>query len=97
MLQSLPESTHKLEAALKCPETLRLCEAELAFAEKNQIRCLSIHDEEYPSRLRDCDDAPLVLFYKGNADLNRLHVISMVGTRHATDYGKISAPVLSVN
>lgn len=88
VLQSLPESTHKLEAALKCPETLRLCEAELAFAEKNQIRCLSIHDEEYPSRLRDCDDAPLVLFYKGNADLNRLHVISMVGTRHATDYGK---------
>lgn len=34
VLQSLPESTHKLEAALKCPETLRLCEAELAFAER---------------------------------------------------------------
>lgn len=88
VLKSLPESTHKLEEALKSPETLRLCEAELAFAEKNKIRCLSIHDEDYPSRLRDCEDAPLVLFYKGNADLNRLHVVSMVGTRHATDYGK---------
>ena len=35
-----------------------------------------------------CDDAPLALFYRGNADLNALHVINMVGTRHATPYGQ---------
>ena len=40
------------------------------------------------SRLRECDDAPLLLYYKGNADLNRTHVINMVGTRHCTEYGK---------
>jgi DNA processing protein len=38
--------------------------------------------------LRECDDAPLALFYRGNADLNALHVINMVGTRHATPYGQ---------
>ncbi|KAB4011234.1 DNA-processing protein DprA, partial [Bacteroides uniformis] len=45
-------------------------------------------DEAYPSRLRECEDAPIVLFFKGNTDFNRLHVIDMVGTRRATDYGK---------
>ena len=83
-----PGISPKLKEALNCPDVLRLCEAELHFAEKNHIRCLTLHDEDYPSRLRECDDAPLVLFYRGNADLNRLHIINMVGTRHATEYGK---------
>ena len=83
-----PGISIRLKEALNCPDILRLCEAELKFTEKNQIRCLTLQDENYPSRLRECDDAPLVLFYRGNADLNRLHVINMVGTRHATEYGK---------
>ena len=55
---------------------------------KNHIRCLTLNDEGYPSRLRECDDAPLALFYRGNADLNTLHIINIVGTRHATPYGQ---------
>ena len=78
----------KIIANLDCPDILRRCEAELEFAEKNNIACLIDTDEAFPSRLRECEDAPLVLFYKGNADLNRLHVVSIVGTRHATDYGR---------
>ena len=84
----VPGISPKLKEALDCPDILRLCEAELKFAEKNQIRCLTLHDEDYPSRMRECDDAPIVLFYRGSTNLNRLHVINMVGTRHATDYGK---------
>ncbi len=83
-----PGSSERLKKALNCPDVLRLCEAELKFAEKNGIRCLTLQDEDYPSRLRECDDAPIVLFYRGNADLNQLHIINMVGTRHATEYGK---------
>ena len=60
----------------------------LTFCEKNHIRCLTLNDEGYPSRLRECDDAPLALFYRGNADLNTLHIINIVGTRHATPYGQ---------
>ena len=69
-------------------DVLRLCEAEIRFAEKNGIRCLTLNDEDYPSRLRECDDAPLLLFYRGTANLNSLHIINLVGTRHATEYGK---------
>ncbi len=74
--------------ALDCPEAFRRAEKELEWAEKNRVRCLTLGDEHYPSRLRECEDAPTVLFFKGNADLNRLRVVSMVGTRHATEYGK---------
>ena len=86
----IPGITPRTLEALKehADNAIRLAEAELEFAEKNQITCLTQQDEAYPSRLRECDDAPLALFYRGTADLNRLHVINMVGTRHATDYGK---------
>lgn len=84
----VPDLSPKIISALDCPETIRICEAELNFAEKNHIRCLTMKDEEYPSRLRECDDAPILLFYRGTADLNRIHVINIVGTRNATDYGK---------
>ncbi len=85
----LPGISPKLVNVLSNPkEVLRLCEAELAFAEKNHIACLCADDAAYPSRLRECNDAPLILFYRGTADLNAGHIISVVGTRNATDYGK---------
>ena len=74
--------------ALEDPALFRRAEKELEFAEKNRIACLTLKDEAYPSRLRTCPDAPAVLFYRGTADLNNLHIISIVGTRHATEYGK---------
>ena len=83
-----PGVSEKVIAALDNPEAFRRAEQELLFCEKNHIRCLTLNDQDYPGRLRECDDAPLVLFYRGNADLNALHVINMVGTRHATPYGQ---------
>ncbi len=85
--QQIPGFPKKLVHALDCPEAFRRAERELAFCEKNHIRCLTLHDEDYPSRLRECIDAPAALFYRGNADLNALHVIDVVGTRRATPYG----------
>ena len=90
--KELPElvtgATNRLVKLLDCPEAFRRAEEELQYAEKNQIQCIPYSDASYPSRLRECEDAPLALFYRGNAPLNALRVISMVGTRHATDYGK---------
>lgn len=74
--------------ALDAPAAFQRAERELEFVEKNRLTCLTLKDEGYPSRLRECDDAPAVLFFKGNADLNSLRVINMVGTRRATEYGK---------
>lgn len=70
------------------PAAWQRAEAELEFAEKNGLQCLTLKDEAYPSRLRECEDAPIALFFKGTCDFNRLHVVSMVGTRNATEYGK---------
>lgn len=83
----LPDVNERIIVALDCPQALARAEQELEFIQKNRIRCLTFTDEDYPSRLRDCEDAPIALFYKGNADLNSLRIINMVGTRHATDYG----------
>ena len=63
-------------------------EQELEFCRKGKIRCLGINDDAYPQRLRDCNDAPILLYYRGSADLNAKHVVSMVGTRQITAYGK---------
>ena len=84
----LPGVNPSIVTALDCPAAFIRAEREMGFVEKNRLTCLTLQDEAYPSRLRECEDAPVVLFFKGNVDLNRLHVINMVGTRRATEYGK---------
>ncbi|GCB33367.1 DNA-processing protein DprA [Bacteroides faecalis] len=83
----LPDVNERIIKALDCPQVIVRAEQELEFVQKSRIRCLTFTDEDYPSRLRECEDAPIVLFFKGNADLNSLHIINMVGTRNATEYG----------
>lgn len=63
-------------------------EQEIAFAKKHQIHILCMADAAYPQRLKECYDAPAVLYYRGNADLNARRMVSVVGTRHATGYGR---------
>jgi DNA processing protein len=79
----------KAEAIIQSKaEALRNAEQELAFVEKKKLRLFSITDEDYPVRLRECPDAPIVFYCKGSADLNVPYVLSIVGTRNATDYGE---------
>jgi DNA processing protein len=63
-------------------------EEELAFIEKNNIAPLFYLDKEYPIRLKQCHDSPLMLYYKGTSNLNAAKVVAMVGTRKATEYGR---------
>jgi DNA processing protein len=63
-------------------------ESELKFVEKNGIELLFFSDKNYPFRLKQCDDAPVLLYYKGNANLNCEKIVSIVGTRNNTEYGK---------
>jgi DNA processing protein len=63
-------------------------EKELNFLEKNSIQLLFLTDENYPKRLLNCYDSPILLFYRGNANLNASRVISIVGTRNPSDYGR---------
>lgn len=88
LLQRVPGLNPRTVELLDCPFAFERAERECEFIDKNHIACLTLNDEAYPSRLRECADAPVALFFKGNADLNPPRVINMVGTRNATDYGK---------
>lgn len=83
----LPGVSRRIVEALDAPRAIERAREELTFVQKKQIRCLTLADEAYPSRLRECEDAPVVLFFRGNADLNALRIVSVVGTRRTTDYG----------
>ncbi len=69
-------------------EIFEKAEKEIAFAQKYSVEVIYLHDETYPYRLRNCPDAPLVLYKKGNASLNPLKSVGVVGTRKATSYGR---------
>ncbi|MBC7426808.1 MAG: DNA-protecting protein DprA [Bacteroidia bacterium] len=66
----------------------QLVEDEISFIEKHKIRPLFYLDSDYPFRLKNYDDSPVMLYYKGDADLNNTRIISVVGTRRPTPYGK---------
>jgi DNA processing protein len=69
-------------------DDFHLAEHEIKFIEKYKIKTLFLTDADYPKRLLNCYDSPTLLFYKGTADLNASKIISIVGTRSNTDYGK---------
>ncbi len=68
-------------------EALQQAHTETSFVRDNSISCLYFRDDTYPQRLLQCEDAPLMLYGLGDCDLNNSHIISIVGTRHATAYG----------
>jgi DNA processing protein len=85
----LPEATPRLQELLSnWDDALSRAEAELSFIEKNRIKPLLMGQPDYPQRLMDCPDAPILLFYMGTANLNQQRVINIIGTRHATVYGQ---------
>lgn len=69
-------------------KALMQAQQEEEFCRMHSIQILPITAEGYPRRLHDCPDAPVVLFYRGTADLNAAHIIAIVGTRQITEYGK---------
>lgn len=62
-------------------------ESEILFLEKEDINVFSFQCNEYPERLKNCYDAPLLLFQSGNVNWNNSKIISIVGTRQITTYG----------
>lgn len=74
--------------SLKSFTDFKACEDEISFIEKYKISPLFITDENYPRRLLNCYDSPALLYYRGNADLNTSKIISIVGTRNYSEYGK---------
>lgn len=66
---------------------LEKAKKELDFINTHSITVTAYNDATYPERLRQCDDAPMILYSIGDCNLNSRHMIGVVGTRHATPYG----------
>ena len=72
----------------KQTEFLRKAEREMSDALQHKIEIVSFECEQFPKRLKYFDDAPVYLFKRGNAEVNPLRTIGIVGTRNATAYGR---------
>jgi DNA processing protein len=68
-------------------ETLIQAEREIENLRKHNITCLTLTDADYPRRLNACEDGPIVLYCRGEMDLNAPRFVALVGTRKATPYG----------
>lgn len=64
-----------------------MADREMEWMQRNGVEALCLNDVKYPRRLTETCDPPLVLFYKGTANIDAPHTINIVGTRHITTYG----------
>ena len=77
-----------MQALQNWDDAMKRADFELHYMQEHSIRGLVLGDDDYPQRLCECPDAPLVLYYKGNCDLNQTKIVSIVGTRQMTIYGQ---------
>ncbi len=87
-LNAIPGLSRNIIQQIRSKACFQEAETELRYVEKHGIDLLWIEDNEYPKRLMHCEDAPLLLYSYGRVDYNAQKVVSIVGTRNATAYGK---------
>ncbi len=73
---------------IKKSDVLTKADKEIEFIQKHKIDAWFYTDNNFPRRLKNCIDAPILIYSKGEMNLNEQRIISIVGTRNATDYGK---------
>lgn len=87
-LQKIPGIGEINAHRIKDKDVFKRAEKEIRFIEKNEIDVVFYTDKYFPRRLKTCVDAPVLLYTKGNLNLNEQRIVSIVGTRNATNYGK---------
>jgi DNA processing protein len=88
LLRKIPRVGENVLVTLSGKEIFLRAEKEMTFIERYKIQVFSFRDKDYPYRLLNCIDSPIILYYKGTGNLNHPKVIGIVGTRTPTDYGK---------
>lgn len=86
-LAKIPGIGPQTSASIRNHSALEEAEKELAYIEKEGIRPLFYLDRDYPQRLRQYNDAPVMIFYKGTANLNHARTLAIIGTRTPTAQG----------
>lgn len=89
LLEKIPGMGSDKVAALCDPQVMKWAEEEILFIEQHKIKTYFFTEAHYPFRLKECVDAPIMLYGKGEGlQLDKGRFISIVGTRTPTDYGK---------
>ena len=87
-LTRIPGVGEALASAVTGHEYLDAAKREAEFVDKHGIKVFFYLDDDYPVRLRQCEDSPVTFYFRGKADLNAAMILSIVGTRHATQNGR---------
>lgn len=87
-LIKIPHIGPVLAKEISSQNVLSRAEQEINYISNNNIKVSTYLENDYPSRLKNCVDAPIVLYSKGDFDWNQTKIVSIVGTRNASNYGK---------
>ncbi len=87
-LQKIPGIGPNLTKNIADPEILKRAEKEIHFIDRNKISYTFFQDKNYPIRLKQCHDAPIILFYKGKLDTFPRRTMSIIGTRNPSTRGR---------
>lgn len=87
-LLKIPGIGDKTASEIRRQTVMAEAEKQLLLAEKEDVNLLFYTDKEYPNRLKQIYDAPSLIYFRGTADLNHTRILSIVGSRKATGYGK---------
>lgn len=87
-LAKIPGIGETLSREITSQNVLSRAEEEIHFIQKNKIITTYFTDRDYPFRLKECPDSPVILYSKGKCELNNGKFIGIVGTRNATETGK---------
>lgn len=88
-LLKIPGVGEKNASAIRnAKDSIKKAEIELINVEKENAKILFFTDSDFPQQLKEQYDSPILLYFKGNCDLNAYKIVSIVGTRNATEYGK---------
>ncbi len=74
--------------SLTSGKPLSLAEKEIEKAIHSEVELVFYTDKNYPSRLKEINDAPTLLYCKGNINLEQQKTVAIIGTRNATEYGR---------
>ncbi|MDR2823892.1 MAG: DNA-processing protein DprA, partial [Prevotellaceae bacterium] len=93
-LAKIPGIGEVLSKEIASQNVMQRAETELNFILKKNISTYFYLDKNYPFRLKECEDAPILMFGNGTTDLNNGKFVSVVGTRNATEIGKENCKTL---
>lgn len=93
-LLKIPQVGPKKVESIINTNTFDEAEKQMKFLQNNDGKAVIFHSEEYPQRLKHFESSPLVLYYKGNMNLNHPRTVAIIGTRQPTELGKINCEKL---